>query len=81
MAQCEEETRRSPTEVIEQALKFFGPQGLGLTVVEQGDCCLRFTGGGGYVLVQVALGKGGRTSVALETREWEYQMMRLLEEV
>jgi hypothetical protein len=66
---------------MERARKFFGPQGLGLTVEEQGDCCLYLSGGGGYVRLQVTVGEGGRTSVTLETREWDHQTMRFLEEV
>ncbi len=81
MVRYGKETRRSPAEVMERARKFFGPQGLGLTAEEQGDCCLYLSGGGGYVRVQVAVGEGGRTLVTLETREWDQQAMRFLEEV
>lgn len=79
MARYSKDTRKSPEQVLERALAFFGPGGLGLTVEEQGDCCLRLTGGGGYVLVQIGQGESGRTSVILETREWDNQVMRFLE--
>lgn len=79
MARYGKETRRSPEQVLERALAFFGPAGLGLTVEEQSACCLRLTGGGGYVLVQVGAAESGRTSVILETREFDYQAARFLE--
>lgn len=79
MARYSAETRRSPEKVVKKALAFFGPGGLGLTVEEQGDCCLHLTGGGGYVRIQIELGESGRTSVVLETREWDSQAMRFLE--
>ncbi|MBC7227725.1 MAG: hypothetical protein H5T61_10900 [Thermoflexales bacterium] len=78
MARYSAETRRSPEKVLEKALAFFGPGGLGLTVEEQSDCCLRLTGGGGHVWIQIELGESGRTSVVLETREWDSQAMRFL---
>ncbi|MCX7855661.1 MAG: hypothetical protein N2556_06765 [Anaerolineae bacterium] len=79
MARYSKDTRKSPDQVLERALAFFGPSGLGMTVEEQNECCLFLTGGGGYVLVQIELGESGRTSVILETREWDYQAMRFLE--
>ncbi len=81
MVRYEKETRRSPDEVMERALKFFGPQGLGMTVEEQGDCCLYFSGGGGYVQVQLARAEKNRTLVTVESREWDYQALRFLEKV
>jgi len=79
VARYGKETRRSPEQVLERALDFFGPAGLGLKVEEQNACCLRLTGGGGYVLIQVGRAESGRTSVTLETREFDYQAARFLE--
>ena len=79
MARYSKETRRSPERVLERALAFFGPAGMGMKVEEQNACCLHLTGGGGYVLVQVGAAESGRTSVILETREWDYQVVQFLE--
>lgn len=79
MARYSIETRRSPEKVLEKALAFFGPGGLGLKVEEQSGCCLRLIGGGGYVLVQIESGERSRTTVLLETREWDYQVRQFLE--
>jgi hypothetical protein len=50
---------------------------LGLEVKDQGEDCVTFEGGGGYVSLTISeTGKG--TEVDLETREWEYQVKEFL---
>jgi hypothetical protein len=66
-------TKRKPEEVVKEALGFFGPGGYGLKVTEQGDACASFEGGGGSITV-TACTEDKRTSVDLETREWENQI-------
>jgi len=66
------ETKLKPDQVIDKAVQFFGPSGLGLQVEDQGAGCVRFTGGGGYVYLSTCEGKK-ETEVSLEAREWEYQ--------
>lgn len=66
------ESRRVPSKVIEQAVAFFGPGGLGLDVVDHADCCARFEGGGGHVFVEAAgREKGKGSEVRVESREWD----------
>ncbi|MGA9351057.1 MAG: hypothetical protein WBW48_19945 [Anaerolineae bacterium] len=55
---------------------------------EQGEGCVRFEGGGGYVFVQVCekgpalSGVEGRGSeVGLETREWDYQVKQFMRKI
>lgn len=79
MARYGKETRRSPEQVLERALAFFGPGGLGLIVEERGECSIRLIGGGGYVVLHALPCESGRTSVTLETREWDAQAMQFLE--
>lgn len=76
------ESKRLPVEVIEKAVAFFGPSNMGMDVVEQGDCCARFQGGGGYVFVQAADidGKDG-SKVTVEGREWETQIKQFMGEI
>jgi len=71
------ETKLKPDKVIDRALQFFGPGGLGLQVEDQGAGCARFTGGGGYVYLSTCEGKKV-TEVSLEAREWEYQATEFL---
>jgi hypothetical protein len=67
------ETKLKPDQVIDKAVQFFGPGGLGLQVEDQGGGCARFTGGGGYVNLSTCAGTK-TTEVSLEAREWEYQV-------
>ncbi len=79
MARYGKETRRSLEQVLERTLAFFGPGGLGMTVEAQDECSIRLSGGGGYVVLQALPCESGRTSVTLETREWDAQAIRFLE--
>lgn len=74
------ESKLSPTKVLEKAIEFFGPDGVGLEVTEQDGGCARFEGGGGYVFVQVCEKEKG-TEVDLEAREWEYQAKQFMREI
>jgi hypothetical protein len=77
MARYGKESRLSPTKIMEKALGFFGPGGLGLKVKEQGEGCATFEGGGGHVVVQACEGGKG-SEVDLETREWDYQVKQFM---
>ena len=85
MARYGKESKLSPDKVLEKALQFFGPGGLGLEVKEQDECCASFEGGGGHVVVRASEkgpalsgveGKG--SEVDLETREWDYQVKQFM---
>ena len=75
------ESKLSPTRVLEKAIEFFGPDGVGLEVKEQDEGCARFEGSGGYVFVQVCKKEGGGTDIDLEAREWEYQAKQFLRNI
>jgi hypothetical protein len=93
MAHYGKESKLSPAKVLEKAHEFFGPDGLGLEVKDQGEDCATFEGGGGHVFVQVcekgpALSpsislrtsgvEGSGSEVELETREWDYQVKEFM---
>lgn len=68
-----------PAEVVKKAVEFFGPSGMGLNVVDQGACCVRFEGAGGYVFVQTADLEDQRGSdVTVEGREWDHQIRQFM---
>lgn len=67
--------------VMSQAKDYFGDGGLGLSVVAEARCCLRFEGGGGHVEVSVAEEGRPDAEIIVETREWDYQVKRFLEQV
>ena len=68
------ETRLKPEEVIERAIKYFGPDGqYGLRVSQQTDTNICFEGSGGGVEVTACAGEEG-TSVDVISREWDSQV-------
>jgi hypothetical protein len=46
---------------------------VGLEVEEREPCCTYFEGGGGFVRVTASAGEE-RTTVNMETREWDYDV-------
>ncbi|MFL7795251.1 MAG: hypothetical protein AB8I69_24130 [Anaerolineae bacterium] len=74
------ETKKSPEEAIKAAKAYFGEEGLGLQAKEEGPCCTYFEGGGGFVRV-TASKSGGRTTVDLETREWDHQVKQFMQKL
>jgi hypothetical protein len=73
-------SKHPPEEVIKRAVKYFGPDGYGLKVEEEGECCASFEGGGGGVRVTATAEKKGST-VDVESREWDYQARAFLETI
>jgi hypothetical protein len=74
------ETKKSPEEAIKAAKAYFGEGGFGLKAADQGACCIYFEGGGGFVRV-TASKDGERTTVDLETREWDHQVKQFMHEL
>ncbi len=82
MIRMEKSSKLTPAEVVDKAVAFFGPGGLGLEVTDRAECCVRLEGGGGYVFVEAAEDKNEKGSLAeVESREWEYHVRRFLERV
>jgi hypothetical protein len=82
MIRMGKESSLVPSEVIEKAVAFFGPTGQGMNVVDQGGCCARFEGAGGYVFVQTAdMDDQDGSNVTVEGREWEYQIRQFMGEL
>jgi hypothetical protein len=73
-------TEKSPQEAIERALAYFGPQGVGLELIDQSAMCLLFEGGGGHVSIVACPGEK-QTTLELETREWDYAVRQFMEQV
>ena len=81
MARYSVETKLSSDQALQRAVAFFGPGGgTGLEVTEQGGCCAHFVGGGGHIHVTVAAGER-RTTVELETREWDYDVKQFMRQI
>jgi len=70
------ETKLGTSEVLDKSEEYFGEGGLGLEPVSRDDCCISLVGGGGHVTVTVS--EGEKTSVDLETREWDYHVKKFM---
>jgi hypothetical protein len=72
-------TALTPEEVFERASAHFGPQGFGLEITSQDESSLVFEGGGGYVAITPH--PGDKTTVELETREWDRAVEQFMRQV
>jgi hypothetical protein len=72
-------TSLTPQQVMERASAHFGPQGLGLENTSRDERCLVFEGGGGYVALTIQ--PGDKTTVELETREWDRVVEQFMSQV
>jgi len=80
MANYSTETRLPSAEVLQRAISHFGPGGLGLEVCRQDPCRVDLTGGGGHVTI-TARTEGKKTTVDLETREWDFHVRQFVREI
>ncbi len=62
-------TKMKAPEILAQTVAYFGPDGLGLRVTEQGPCCLHLEGGAGFVDLRVS--ETGPVEVELVLHELE----------
>lgn len=66
-------------EVLERAIGYFGPGGLGLAVISQTPRAVVFQGGGGFVAVTAQ--SGTETTLELETREWDQAVRKFMDKI
>ena len=65
--------------ILQEACRFFGPDGLGLKVKHQSASSIHFEGGGGPVTIEVQEEKEQDSEVTFVVSEWNYQTKRFLE--
>lgn len=80
MGRYMKESTLSAKEIVEKAVTYFGPGGLGLDIAEQDECCLLLKGGGGHVYIEAEKKESGST-VEIETREWDHHVKAFLTKV
>ncbi len=72
------ETKLTPEKVVEEARSYFiNSFGLRISSDEENKLCLE--GGGGYVTILVC--PGAKTSVEIETREWDRAVKEFMERI
>jgi hypothetical protein len=75
-------TNQNTAQVLARAIHYFGPAGLGLEVGRQDEASVQFQGGGGFVSVHaLPSAASGKTEVEIESREWDHDAQRFLEEI
>ena len=72
-------TKLTPQEALARAIAYFGHGGEGLEVTSRGGLSLVFQGGGGYVAITAQ--PGDKTTLDLETREWDRAVRQFMAEV
>jgi hypothetical protein len=71
------DSKLSPREVVQKAIAFFGPGGMGLEMKLVGEGEAPFGGGRGHILVHV-LEKGKGSEIELIAVEWAYPAKQFL---
>jgi hypothetical protein len=72
-------TKLTPQEALERAIAYFGRGGQGLELTSRDDLCLVFQGGGGHVAITAR--PGDKTTLDLETREWDHAVRQFMADV
>ncbi len=80
MIRIEGTTKLPEVEVVNRLKRYFGKGGLGLEMSEQDAGCIRFEGGGGYLIASTCLSEEG-TRLEIVTQEWEVQAKKFLSEL
>ncbi len=82
MIRLGKQTKKEPVAVIDQAVAYFGPQGLGLEIRRRAANGAYFVGGGGHVEVSVERkADQDMTDVDIISQEWDYDAQRFLEKI
>ncbi|MDX9865019.1 MAG: hypothetical protein RBT34_09460 [Anaerolineaceae bacterium] len=70
----------SAEKISAAAQDYFGEKGLGLKNTSQDDCCLSYTGGGGYVSITIKE-NNGKNYVELDVSEWDNHIASFLRKI
>ena len=68
-------------EAVDKAVEYFGAGGLGMEMTERADCCVHFLGAGGHVRVTTSEQPDGKIEVEVESKEWDYDAKKFLEQI
>ncbi len=76
MARYSVNTRLDVEKVIDKAVDFFEKK-LNMDITERRDCCVRFTGGGGFVYIYQVTDHGDK-DIIIECQEWDARVKEFL---
>jgi hypothetical protein len=74
-------TSLKPQQALDRAAAYFGPKGFGLEITTKDESCLVFQGGGGHVAVTVQPRDAAKTTLEIETREWDRAVRQFMAEI
>ena len=74
-------TSLKPQQALDRVAAHFGPQGLGLEITAKDESSLVFQGGGGHVAVMVQPSDTAKTTLEIETREWDHAVRQFMAEI
>jgi len=70
-------TKLTPSDVINNAIQFFGPEGFKLKITNKTETSASFDGGEGSIEISTCEGDG-KTTVDFISREWDYQVKEFI---
>jgi hypothetical protein len=70
-------TKLIPEEVIKKAIKYFGPEGYKLKIINQTETSAAFEGSGGTIELS-ACNDDGKTTVDFLSKEWDFQVKEFI---
>jgi hypothetical protein len=73
-------SKLNPQQVLHEATRFFGPQGLGLEVKDCGNDCLQFEGAAGHITVEAYEYASG-SKVDIIGPEFEHQIQQFMAQI
>lgn len=80
MARYGVKTILSPEQALQQAMAFFGAEGLGLKATQEGRCGATFVGEEGHIVFAATEGEP-KTIVELMTCEWDHEVKQFVRKI
>ena len=79
MARYGVKTNKQPEDVLQEAVDYFGEDGLGLETAERTPHSVSFQGSGGHVTV--AIDQDTKTDIEVVTREFDYDVRLFIRKI
>lgn len=77
MIRVGKKTKKDPIAVLDAAVAYFGPKGVGLEIQRRASDSVYLVGGGGHVQVTVQQ-EDNLTDVDITSQEWDYDAQKFL---
>ncbi|HXF60077.1 MAG TPA: hypothetical protein VNK95_00590 [Caldilineaceae bacterium] len=82
MIRLGKKTKQSAAQVLDKAVDYFGPAGVGLELIHRDEASVEFQDSLGHVAVRAQPDEGsGMTDVEIVSREWDWDAEQFLEKI